>query len=303
MKKIFIGLSAICILMFGFAGCDSDYVKYSGPDYIMFSDTLSVLPVQNNDEYFDIVVAATEACDYDRTLGVEIIDKKSNAVEGRHYSLETNTVTIKAGDYQVNVRVRGIYDNIAITDSLGFVLHLVTGKNSQWELYGIETKVILQKVCPFDIHLFEGYAVVVSSYFSSYMNNLSQRLIRTEVDSNEENTVILRDYFYKGYDLKVKFTTDDLLNPLIEMEDQPFAYTPDAFNTIYGDGYIWAYQAEAYTSYYSSCEQFIFQYMTLHVPGMEVGKDVVGTYINAVKWVSDDEAQKLIEEGINNSLK
>ena len=46
MKKIFIGLSAICILMFGFAGCDSDYVKYSGPDYIMFSDTLSVLPVQ-----------------------------------------------------------------------------------------------------------------------------------------------------------------------------------------------------------------------------------------------------------------
>ena len=43
--------------------------------------------------------------------------------------------------------------------------------------------------------------------------------------------------------------------------------------------------------------------MTLHVPGMETGKDVVGTYINAVKWISDDEAQKLIEEGINNSLK
>ena len=50
-------------------------------------------------------------------------------------------------------------------------------------------------------------------------------------------------------------------------------------------------------------ERFIFQYMTLHVPGMPAGKDEVGTYINVVKWVSDDEAQILIEEGVNNSLK
>ena len=82
MKKIFIGLSAIFILVLGLASCDSEYVKYSGPDYIMFSDTLSVLPVQNNEEYFDITVSATEACDYDRTLGVEIIDKKSKITLG-----------------------------------------------------------------------------------------------------------------------------------------------------------------------------------------------------------------------------
>ena len=113
----------------------------------------------------------------------------------------------------------------------------------------------------------------------------------------------MKDYFYKGYDLKVKFTTDDLLNPLIEMEDQPFASTTDAFDTIYGDWEVWAYQSGYYTSYYSSCERFLLQYMTLHVPGMPTGKDEVGTYINVVKWVSDDEAQILIEEGVNNSLK
>lgn len=76
MKKIFIGLSAIFAFAFGFTGCDTDYVTYSGPDYIMFSDTLTVLPVQNNEEYFDIPVAATEACSYDRTLGVEILVKR-----------------------------------------------------------------------------------------------------------------------------------------------------------------------------------------------------------------------------------
>ena len=122
MKKIIIGLSVIFTLAFGFTGCDTDYVKYSGPDYIMFSDTLTVLPVQNNEEYFDIPVAATEACSYDRTLGVEILDKKTNAVEGWHFSLESNTVTIKAGERMANVRIRGIYDNIEITDSLGMVL-------------------------------------------------------------------------------------------------------------------------------------------------------------------------------------
>ena len=59
MKKIFIGLSVIFAFALGFCGCNTDYVKYSGPDYIMFSDTLTVLPVQNNEEYFDIPVAAS----------------------------------------------------------------------------------------------------------------------------------------------------------------------------------------------------------------------------------------------------
>ena len=79
-------------------------------------------------------------------------------MEGRHFSLESNTVTIKAGERTANVRIRGIYDNIEVTDSLGMVLQLVSKEESKWELYGTETKVILEKVCPFDIHLFEGYA-------------------------------------------------------------------------------------------------------------------------------------------------
>ena len=213
-------------------------------------------------------------------------------------------MTIKAGERTANVRIRGIYDNIEVTDSLGMVLQLVSKEESKWELYGTETKVILEKVCPFDIHLFEGYALIVTStYFGSYMKDVSQRLIRTKVDPDVENTIIMKDYFYKGYDLKVKFTTNDLLNPLIEMEDQPFASTMEAFDTIYGDWEVWAYQSGYYLSYYSSCERFIFQYMTLHVPGMPAGKDEVGTYVNVVKWVSDDEAQILIEEGVNNSLK
>ena len=51
--------------------------------------------------------------------------------KGRHFSLESNTVTIKAGERTANVRIRGIYDNIEVTDSLGMVLQLVSKEESR----------------------------------------------------------------------------------------------------------------------------------------------------------------------------
>lgn len=297
MKRILLGFCGFFFTILFLMGCEEARTIYSGPDYIMFSDSLYVLPVQNNEDYFDIPVSATQACGYDRTLAVEIIDKNSNAIEGVHYSLESNTVTIKSGELVANVRVRGIYDNIEVTDSLGFALRLVTQENTQWDLYGIDANVVLRKTCPFNIYDFEGYCVVTSTYLYDY-STVDKRLIRTEVDPEEENTVILKDYFYDGYDVKIRFTTDDLLNPLIEMDEQVFGPTSEAFGTLYGDGMIRMFQPSYYVSYYSSCEQFIYQYMTLYV----LNKDqsifgTVGTFMNVVKWISDDEAEKLMKEG------
>lgn len=297
MKRILLGFCGFFFTILFLMGCEEARTIYSGPDYIMFSDSLYVLPVQNNDDYFDIPVSATQACGYDRTLAVEIIDKNSNAIEGVHYTLESNTVTIKSGELVANVRVRGIYDNIEVTDSLGFALRLVTQENTQWDLYGIDANVMLRKTCPFNIYDFEGYCVVTSTYLYDY-STVDKRLIRTEVHPEEENTVILKDYFYDGYDVKIRFTTDDLLNPLIEMDEQVFGPTSEAFGTLYGDGMIRMFQPSYYASYYSSCEQFIYQYMTLYV----LNKDqsifgTVGTFMNVVKWISDDEAEKLMKEG------
>ncbi len=192
MKRILLGFCGFFFTILFLMGCEEARTIYSGPDYIMFSDSLYVLPVQNNDDYFDIPVSATQACGYDRTLAVEIIDKNSNAIEGVHYTLESNTVTIKSGELVANVRVRGIYDNIEVTDSLGFALRLVTQENTQWDLYGIDANVMLKKTCPFNIYDFEGYCVVTSTYLYDY-STVDKRLIRTEVHPEEENTVILKD--------------------------------------------------------------------------------------------------------------
>lgn len=292
-------MSMLALLMCAITSCsDAERPSYDGPNYILFSDTLTVLAVQNNEEVFDIPVAATEACSYDRIVAVEVIDKKSNAIEGKHYTIESNTVTIKAGERAANVRIRGNYDAIAATDSLGLTLRLLTQQADQWDLYekSYEAKVILQKCCPFDINLFNGYAVLTSTYMQEFMPNVDNRLIKAVIDPEEENTVIMKDFFYDGYDVKIRFTTNDILNPLIEMDEQTFASTAEAFGTNYGDGYLHLYQPSSGVSYYSTCEQFIFQYFTLYVPGM-AGNNVVGTFASAIEWVSNDEAKRLYLEG------
>ena len=297
MKKYGINLCLVFALLLALVGCDEERTTYSGPNYIMFSDTLYVLPVQDNVEYFDIPVSATRTSSKDRTLAVEVIDKKSNAIEGIHYTLESNTITIKAGELATNVRVRGIYDNISVSDSLGLALRLVIEEENQWDVYGIDANVVLRKTCPFNIYDFEGYCVISSTYLYDYAG-VDKRLIQTKVDDEEENTLILKDYFYDGYDAKIKFETKDRLNPLITMEEQLFGSTVEAFGTIYGDGQIRMFQPTSYVSYYSSCEQFVYQYMTLYVmnkDGSMFGS--VGTFINVLKWISDDEAEKLMREG------
>ena len=296
-RRLPVKVLAAVALFVAATACSDGTVTYSGPEYILFSDTLYVLPVADDREYHDIPVAATTACDYDRTVAVEIIEAGSNAVEGYHYSLESNTITIPAGELVGNVRVRGYHSNIDVSDSLGLKLNLIVPRELQWDIYGTEANVLLQKACKFDINAFTGYAVLTSTYIINYMTNIDMRLVRSEIDPDNENTIIIKDYFFDGYDAKIKFRTDDIMNPLIEMEEADFAPTSEAFGTIYGDGMIRMYQPTAYTSYFSSCEKFIFQYMTLYVPGMEEGYNTVGTFVNAVEWISDDEAEKLKREG------
>ena len=297
LKKHLLQLCLVALVFTGLTSCEPEYKTYSGPNYIMFSDTLYEMAVVDDEAYFDLPVVATRSCDYDRVVAVEIVDAKSNAVEGKHYSLESNNVTIKAGELVGNVRVRGYHSNLNVADSLAFKLQLISDEDTHWNLYGTSANVLVKKACTFDINAFTGYCVVTSTYIMNYMTDRDAVLAYSEVDPDEENTIIIRDYFYKGYDLKVRFLVDDIYNPLIEMDDQRFASTADAFGTIYGKGYIHAYQPTAYTSYYSSCEKFIFQYMTLYVPGMPEGQNVVGTFVNAVEWISDDEAEKMKREG------
>jgi len=281
-------ISAVAAIAF-FASCKENYITYSGPSYIAFADTLSICPVQQDGGPFSIEIAATQACDHDRTFGVEVLPGKSNAVYGYHYRFDSQTVTIKAGERATALAITGNYENIKDTDSLCVSLRLVSAEDYEWDLYGLETRVQLKKVCPFDINNFTGYCLLTSSWFLEYSTSSDiTRLIKSELAEDEENTVVLHDFLFDGYDIKIRFDPSDVLDPVVEMTgEQVIGDTREAFNYIYGDGRIWADDAAGMPNMFDTCHDYALLYMTLRVKNV----GVIGNYVNILEWLSDEEAE------------
>ncbi len=302
MKNIYLFLVAtIAISML--ASCAEEYVTYSDAEYVMFSETQSMNMILADDEYFGVAVASTVACDYDRTFGVEIVDKGSNAIEGKHYRLLSNSVTIPAGELATEVKVQGLYENIEPTDSLGFVLRLVMPDKLKWSLYedSDQTKVVMYKSCPFVRENFTGWCVVTSLLLRDYPgdNTSYQRLIRTEAHPTEENTVILRSCFYDGYDLTIRFHPEDAANPLVTMDkDQVLSDEASVFGQILGDNHILTTHSFYYPSYFNSCQRFVELWNHVYVENLGETIGTVGHYYNILEWISDEEAERLQKEGM-----
>ena len=80
------------------AACSSEEQTYDGPSYVMFTDSLNVCPVFQENNDYKVALSATKSVPYDRKFGIEILQTESNAIEGYHYSIKSNTVTIPAGE-------------------------------------------------------------------------------------------------------------------------------------------------------------------------------------------------------------
>jgi hypothetical protein len=192
------------------------------------------------------------------------------------------------------LRIKGYPEAIGVGENLGITLNLAIEEESVWEEYGTETEVYLHKCCPLDINAFTGYAVLTSTWAMQYMN-LESILVKTHLDPTTPNTIVVEDMYYAGYDIRISFKEENRLEPLIEMEEpQVMGSTGEAFGTIYGNGKLMMMQPADSGSYYSPCEGFMLQYVTIYVE--EVG--TVGSYVHILEWISDDEAERILREGI-----
>lgn len=284
-------------------GCNADKKTYSDAEYIMFADTMSTYRVFPDEASFSVPVTSTVACDYDRTFAVEAIDQGSNAIDGYHYRILSNTITIKAGERTANVEIAGCYDHIQDTDSLGFKLHLVMPDQLRWtSLYPESdyTKVVLYKGCNYDLDTFSGWCVVTSLLLYDYPSALDtnyQRLIYTEKHPTEPNTIVLHDFLYNGYDVTMRLTNDDPNNPIIEMdEDQVLSDEQTVFGQINGDDKILGTVSPYYDSYYNTCQKSISAWLYVYIKNVGTMVGAVGHYYNTLEWVSLEEAVRLKTE-------
>lgn len=297
MKHIlrYIAIPLLAVLS---AACQERYVTYDDAEYVMFADTMATYPVQKDVEYFSIPVVSTVVRDYDRTFGVEVIDKGSNAIENHHYRLQSNTVTIKAGETRADVLVHGFYDNIEATDSIGFTLQLVMNDKLEMPLYGRQAKAVLMKSCPFDINSFTGYCVLTSMFLYDYsIAGSYQRLVYTEKHPTEENMIICRNWINDGYDVTMRFNTADPMKPFVTMDpDQVASDEGSFFGTAHGDDKILVTNSALYDSVFYPCGSYLYLWVEVYVENLGVPVGTVGHFYNIMEWISDEEAERLMRE-------
>ena len=282
---------AICVAL-ALTACKADYTVHTTPDIIMFSAENYTLGVVDSEEWLEIPVSATKVVNYDRNIGVEVIAKESSAVEGLHYVVESNTLTIAKGKLTTALRIRGLVENIGIGEELTLTLNLVLDDENVSDMYGTRSEVSLQRCCKFDINNFVGYAKVTSTWTMQYMNS-DACLVSTELGADKKS-IIIKNMFYDGYDIEVTFDDSNILEPRVILpEAQVLGSTGEAFGTIYGDGKLLMSEPMGYTSYFGACENFMVLYTMMYVENV----GTVGTYVNIFEWVSDDEAERIKREG------
>ncbi len=285
--------------------CEKSNNIYQGASYVGFADTVATCPIYADGNEFEIAVAATTSASYDRTFAVEVVDSVSTAIEGLHYNLSSNSVTIKAGERSAVVKIEGVFESLESTDSIGVRLRLASQESFQWDLYEEYDRVdvTFAKVCDFDVNLFTGYMLVTSTYNYEFYYGTWQRLTTAQVDPDDEEgkTIIIKDCFADGdafrdnYDIRVSFNTDDPMLPELELEEgQIMANTRELFDMSYGDGWIRTDQNAYNFSFYNVCQGFAYLVHDVYVD--EVG--AIGTYVCIFEWISDGEADYYLNNGL-----
>jgi hypothetical protein len=291
--------------------CNEQYTTYEGSEYLMFSDSISTNMVVADGTPFKVKVSSTVARDFDRTYAVEVVDKGSNAIEGYHYRLGSNTITIPAGELSTDVEVYGNYDNIEPTDSLGFTLKLVMNEALKWDMYpnSDQTKVVMYKSCPFDINEWGGteqepkYCLLTSLYLYRYPgpNTSYQRLVKCYKHKSMENTIVMDDLFYNGYDVLLTFDTTDPAQPMLTIpEGQIIGSEFTVFGTQYGDGKILATHSPRadQPSTYNACQKFAQLWTLVYVNDFSTSVGYIGYFYNILEWLSQEEAEEIMREGL-----
>lgn len=295
MKRIYTFFAAAVAALAVLTGCESESQIYEGPSYVMFADTMNVCPVFQDGESYKVPLAATQAAPYDRTYGVEVLQQKSNAIEGYHYIMESNTVTIPAGELAGTIDIKGVYDHIEESDSLNIRLRLVLlDEKQEWDYYGLETNVSFRKICPFNIDDFTGYAVVTSSFLFSYDYGHLRRLITTDRIEGEPNSVMLRDFLCDGYDVKLTLDNSDPLRPRASVREGDIIGSTDKFlGQMIGDNMLRITDYSNIESKLFPCRNMVALYSLIFV----YKKGYLGAFVNQVEWISDVEAEDILKNG------
>lgn len=279
MKRILILISAVAALASA-VGCHSERPLYEGGEYIMFADSVAMYYLTDDpDGYFPVEIASTVACDYDRTYAVELLQNKSNAIEDINFTVDSYSVKIPAGEMTGTMKIKGNFDSMEASDSIGVVLHLLVPEEKRWPGDDQIMKISFAKTCDHDLDMFVedgGNFILYASFpFSSY--EVVRKIVKAK--KIDDNRLEFDDLLDVNMPIKMRFNLGDYTNPYVEVLPQTGFYTQD-----YGDATVET--DPLYGSYFYPCQRLIIFYLKSY--SQKVGS--FGTYFYALEWVSQEEA-------------
>ena len=283
LRKIFV---ALCLLTL--VACDNDKLYYSGPNYVMFADSLYDMPVtEDEDLLFEIPIASTQTSDYDRNYIIDIDMKRTNAIEGYHFDILSRNVTIKAGERSAKVLLKGYYNHMNVSDSLAVTLQFLGNEDHFSALYNDWTNIRLHKCMPFDIDDYTGNMRLTCTFpFST--SQVTKFLVTTE--KKNDSTLIVKSPFDDTHDLTLKFHTakNDPFDTTIDMVEQ-IAFT----DSYYGE--VAMSTIDGVDSYYLPSDRAFVLILNVFIP--KVGS--FGNYYYIFEWVTPEQAEAE-KNGITN---
>ncbi|MGL5317938.1 MAG: hypothetical protein ACRC9Q_04495 [Bacteroidales bacterium] len=279
MKKIILNPVFLVLLFIStLMSCSKDAIMYEGGEYAMFADSMAYVPVTPDAEsVFEFPVSLTKAQAKDKTYGIEVVIKKSNAIEGVHYELLTQNVTIKAGETKASVKLKGLYDNIVYGEHLQISLKLLAPKEEVWGIYGQEARLLLIKCPDFSIDKFVGNVRFYAAF--PFADRMTSFLATTQ--EFDGNTLLLKNTFSNKRDLRIDFVSNenDPFENSVVVKEQFVLIDP-----YYGE--VLARTVDSNPSYYITEARSVFLNLELFVPG--VGSFGVHPYV--IRWITQAEA-------------
>ena len=97
------------------------------------------------------------------------------------------------------------------------------------------------------------------------------------------------------------FDTTDPAQPLLKMQnDQVIGSEFTVFGTQYGDGKILGTHSPRaeQASFYNSCQKFAQLWVLMYVKDFSTTIGYMGYFYNILEWVSDEEAEEIMREGL-----
>ena len=268
--------------------CDNDKIYFTGPNYVMFADSLLDMPVTENEELlFEVVIGATHTSNVDRNYIVDVDLKRTNAIEGYHFDIISRNVTIKAGERTTKVLLKGYYHHMNVEDSLAVTLCFLGNEDEFTELYNDWTNVRLHKCMPFNIDDYTGNMRMTCTFpFST--SSVTTFLVTTE--KKNDSTLIVKSPFDDSHNLTLKFHTakDDPFDTTIDMTEQ-IAFT----DSYYGE--VAMSNIEGVDSYYLPSERAFVLILNVFIP--KIGS--FGNYYYIFEWVTPEQAEAE-KNGISN---